>query len=59
MKPCKLERQEPKAEPEIIRLLNSDIIVKIKFYTLFFGSIILFLLICFMLQPQTYGFFNW
>lgn len=54
--PCRLERPKKKEEPLFIEVLNSDIVLKIKFYVLFFGAMALFLLFCFAIKPQTYGF---
>lgn len=57
MDPVRLQKKQQKEEPRIIEVLNSDIVLKIKFYILFFGALALFLLVCFAVKPQTYGFF--
>lgn len=53
--PVRLQRKEQK-EPRIIEILNSDIVLKIKFYILFFGALALFLAFCFAIKGRTYGF---
>jgi len=56
MDPVRLQRKQPARKPPIMSVLNKDIIIKIKFYTLLTGAMILFLLVCFMIKPRTYGF---
>lgn len=56
MSQVRLERKPVNEEPELMKLLKKDIVLRIKFYVLFFGAMLLFLLICFMMKPQTYGF---
>jgi len=56
MSQVRLERKPVNEEPELMKLLQKDIVLRIKFYVLLGGAMILFLLVCFMLKPQTYGF---
>jgi len=57
MDPVRLNRKPAKKQPPIMSVLNKDIIIRIKFYALLTGAMILFLLVCFMIQPMTYGWF--
>ena len=52
----RLERKPVNEEPELLKILQKDIVLRIKFYVLLGGAMLLFLLICFILKPQTYGF---
>ena len=54
-RPVRLEKQE---DIDVFAFLNQDIIIKVKFYFLFFIALIMFVVICFLMKPQTYGFFN-
>ena len=56
MSQVRLERKMPNEEPELLKILQKDIVLRIKFYVLLGGAMLLFLLVCFMLKPQTYGF---
>jgi len=56
MSQVRLERKPVNEEPELLKILQKDIVFRIKFYVLLGGAMILFLLVCFMLKPQTYGF---
>ena len=56
MSQVRLERKPVNEEPELLKILQKDIVFRIKFYILLGSAMILFLLICFMLKPQTYGF---
>lgn len=56
MSQVRLERKMPNEEPELLKILQKDIVFRIKFYLLLGGAMLLFLLVCFMLKPQTYGF---
>ena len=56
MDPVRLQRKQPARKPPIREVLNKDIVVKIKFYALIGALMILFLLVCFMIKPRTYGF---
>ena len=56
MDPVRLNRKPAKKQPPIREVLNKDIVVKIKFYALIGALMILFLLVCFMIKPRTYGF---
>jgi len=57
MDPVRLQRKQPaKKQPPIMSVLNKDIIIKIKFYTLLTGAMILFLLVCFIAKGPTYGY---
>ena len=42
-----------------LKILNQDIMIKIKFYIILAIAMVLFLAVCFLLQHQTYGFINW
>lgn len=55
-KPVRLEKKE---EADVLELLNKDIAFKIKFYTIVLIAMIIFLVICFLIQHQTYGYLNW
>ena len=56
MNQVRLERKPVNEEPELLKILQKDIVLRIKFYVLLGGAMVLFLLVCFLLQPQTYGF---
>ena len=56
MNQVRLERKPVNEEPELLKILQKDIVLRIKFYVLLGGAMVLFLLLCFMLKPQTYGF---
>ncbi len=57
MNQVRLERKPVNEEPELMKLLQKDIVFRIKFYILLGGAMLFFLLVCFLLQPQTYGWF--
>ena len=57
MSQVRLERKPVNEEPELLKILQKDIVLRIKFYVLLGGAMVLFLLLCFLLQPQTYGWF--
>ena len=52
----RLERPIQKEEPKIIQILQSDIVLRIKFYLLIIGGLALFLAFCFMIKGPTYGY---
>ena len=54
--PVRLEKKQEKKQSELMALLDSDIVLKIKFYVLIIGAMALFIAFCFMIKPQTYGF---
>lgn len=56
MNQVRLERKPVNEEPELLKILQKDIVLRIKFYILLGGAMALFLLVCFMMKPQTYGF---
>jgi len=56
MNQVRLERKPVNEEPELLKILQKDIVFRIKFYILLGSAMVLFLLICFMMKPQTYGF---
>ena len=56
MDPVRLNRKPAKKQPPIMSVLNKDIIIKIKFYALLTGAMILFLLVCFIAKGPTYGY---
>lgn len=56
MKPVRLERPAQKKTSPFLDLLDSDVVLRIKFYLLIVGAMALFLAVCFALKPQTYGF---
>lgn len=57
MDPVRLQKKPAKKQPPIMEVLNKDLVIKIKFYALVIAAMILFLLVCFMIKPRTYGFF--
>ena len=56
MDPVRLQRKQPARKPPIMSVLNKDIIIRIKFYALLTGAMILFLLVCFIAKGPTYGY---
>lgn len=54
--PVRLEKVE---EENVLKLLNQDIVIKIKFYILVAIAMLLFIGFCFLIQHETYGFINW
>lgn len=56
MDPVRLQRKQPAKKPPIMSVLNKDIIIRIKFYALLIGAMILFLAFCFYIKPMTYGY---
>ena len=57
-RPVRLEKQQDELE-EIKAILNADLVFKIKFYILMIIAMLILILICSMVQPQTYGYINW
>jgi len=57
MDPVRLQRKQPARKPPIMEVLNKDLVIKIKFYALLIGAMALFIAVCFMIQPMTYGWF--
>ena len=56
MDPVRLNRKPAKKQPPLMEVLNKDIIIRIKFYALLTGAMILFLLVCFIAKGPTYGY---
>lgn len=54
--PVRLEKKQEKKQSDLIALLDSDIVLKIKFYALLIIAMALFIGFCFLVKPQTYGF---
>ena len=54
--PVRLEKKQEKKQSDLIALLDSDIVLKIKFFVLITGAMALFIAFCFMIKPQTYGY---
>lgn len=52
--PVRLYRADPRES-----VLQNDIVIRISITSALILAIILFLLICFLLVPATYGFFVW
>lgn len=57
-KPVRLCKQEDEFE-QMKKLLNAELVFKIKFYTVMIIALIIFLVLCFLVQHETYGFINW
>lgn len=57
MDPVRLQKKPAKKQPPIREVLNKDLVIKIKFYALLVGAMILFLAFCFMIKGKTYGYF--
>ena len=51
--PVRLQKKE---EFEILELLQTDIVFKIKFYLLFFIALAIFVGLCWLSKGQTYGY---
>ncbi|WP_407462836.1 hypothetical protein [Methanobrevibacter sp.] len=49
-----LERADPRQS-----ILQNDLVIRISITTLIILAIILFLIVCFILIPPTYGYFHW
>lgn len=56
-KPASLHKQEKPQNP--FEILNKGFVLKIKFYVAVAMAMVLFLIFCFLVQHQTYGFINW
>lgn len=56
MNQVRLERKPVNEEPELLKLLKKDIVFKVKFYLLFGGAILLFVILCFLSKGPTYGY---
>ena len=52
--PVRLQRHNPAQS-----YFNQDLIIRISFTTLVMLAFILFIIICYLLQPPTYGFLWW
>lgn len=50
--PVRLERAEPTTS-----LLEKDLVIRISFTALIILGMLIFLMVCFMIQPMTYGWF--
>ena len=57
-KPVRLYKQEDELE-KLKKVLDSELVFKIKFYLLVIIAMILLFIICSIIQPQTYGYINW
>ena len=57
-KPVRLYKQEDELE-KLKKVLDSEIVFKIKFYLLVIIAMIILFIICSIIQPQTYGYINW
>lgn len=56
MDPVRLQRKQPARKPPIMEVLNKDLVIRIKFYALLIGAMALFIMVCFLVKPQTYGY---
>lgn len=57
-KPVRLYKQEDELE-KLKKVLDSELVFKIKFYLLVIIAMIILFIICSIIQPQTYGYINW
>ena len=54
VKPARLEKKQEKEN--IFEFLNQDILIRIKMYFLIVVAMALFLMFCFTIKGQTYGY---
>ena len=57
MEPVRLAKKQQAKKTPIREVLDSDSVIRIKFYLVFALFIALFIAFCFMIQPMTYGYF--
>ena len=57
-KPVRLYKQEDELE-KLKKVLDSELVFKIKFYLLVIIAMIILFIVCSIIQPQTYGYINW
>ena len=56
MEPVRLAKKQESKKTSIKEVLESDIVIRIKFYIIFAVGIALFLAFCFWVQGPTYGY---
>lgn len=56
--PARQNKQQDEME-ELKQFLQSDLIIRIEYYVILTILMIICMIICFAVQPQTYGFLWW